>query len=270
MKARWLGWAGVELESGGSRLLIDVLGDPRESLPAGAQTEFPQTAGPGGPALAALLTHLHRDHCDARALQAALEPEGVVLRPERGSGNAEENLWTAQAEAELEASGLDTTILDPWEQIELGPFTITAVPAVDGLGDPQLSWVVEDGSSRAIHLGDTMFHGYWWRIVRRCGPIDSAFLPINGALLDLPPFQPASRRESALTPDQAAEAARILGVKRAVPIHHGGFDIPPFYVSQADAAASFAAAAEQFDFEAVLPTAGEEVELGSTSAAGDS
>jgi hypothetical protein len=37
-----------------------------------------------------------------------------------------------------------------------------AVPAVDGFGAYQVSWVVMAGSHKAIHCGDTMNHGYWW------------------------------------------------------------------------------------------------------------
>jgi len=33
MKARWLGWAGVELETGGSRLVIDPLEDRAAIMP---------------------------------------------------------------------------------------------------------------------------------------------------------------------------------------------------------------------------------------------
>ena len=28
MRIRWLGWAGVEIESGGERVVVDPLGDP--------------------------------------------------------------------------------------------------------------------------------------------------------------------------------------------------------------------------------------------------
>ncbi len=58
-----------------------------------------------------------------------------------------------------------------------GPFTTAAVPAVDGIGDPQVSWAVEAGGKRVIHLGDSVFHGYWWRAAHRYGPFDAVLPP---------------------------------------------------------------------------------------------
>ena len=76
--------------------------------------------------------------------------------------------------------------LDPWQTVTVGPFTVTALPAADGTGDPQVSWAVEAGGRRIVHGGDTMFHGWWWRAAQAAGPFDAAFLPINGAVLTSP------------------------------------------------------------------------------------
>src|SRR5256885_673325 len=83
---------------------------------------------------------------------------------------------------------------------EAGPFTVTAVPAVDGSGDPQVSWLIEVDGKRVLHLGDTMWHGWWWRISERYGPPDILLAPINGARLNLPHRQPASPLGAALDP----------------------------------------------------------------------
>src|SRR3546814_6380636 len=69
----------------------------------------------------------------------------------------------------------------PWEPQLLGDFTATPVPASDGYGDVQMSWVVSAGGRRIFHGGDTLWHGHWWRIGRQFGPFDAAFLPVNGA-----------------------------------------------------------------------------------------
>jgi hypothetical protein len=67
MKVRWLGWAGVEIESEGQSVVIDLLGDPLGVLAAvpdiAARTQMPQVVAPRneGRALAGLCTHLHRD-----------------------------------------------------------------------------------------------------------------------------------------------------------------------------------------------------------------
>ena len=101
----------------------------------------------------------------------------------------------------------------------LGDFTATAVPAVDGYGDPQVSWVVSAGGRRIIHCGDTLWHGAWWQIGRQYGPFDAAFLPINGARFGW--RKPVSDIPAVLTPEQAVAAAQVLGARLIVPIHYG-------------------------------------------------
>src|SRR5438552_2075193 len=85
-----------------------------------------------------------------------------------------------------------------------------AAVVIDGLGDPQVSWLVEAEGQRALHLGDMIFHGYWWRMARRHGPFDVVLTPINGAVIDFPHLQPPSPLAAALEPEQAALAGDLL------------------------------------------------------------
>jgi L-ascorbate metabolism protein UlaG (beta-lactamase superfamily) len=126
-------------------------------------------------------------------------------------------------------------LVDPWETTQIGPFTVTAVPAVDGLGEAQVSYAITADGKTVLHAGDTTFHGAWWRIAERVGPIDLALLPINGAVVNFPWLQPASPLPAALTPEQAVVAARALRAGTVGPIHYGGFDLEPFYASIVDA-----------------------------------
>ena len=250
MRVRWLGWAGIELEHGGDRILIDPLIGPRAVFAAAGDAasgvEVPELVDPadGPPAAAALVSHLHRDHTDADALGGSLGGGAPILGPRFYPGQdgvAEAGI--AQARAELDAAGLQITESDAWRRHEVGPFTITALPAADGTGDPQLSWAVEAGGRRIVHLGDTMFHGWWWRMARFAGPFDAAFVPINGAVLSFPWRQPPSPLPGAMTAADAAVAAQTLGARLAVPIHFGGFDFEPFYRSDAEALPRFLTAA---------------------------
>lgn len=257
MLIRRLGWAGLEIEAGDATLVIDLFQDntPLEPFTGPARTDLPPPRRPGA-AVAALVTHLHADHADPGAIRAALAPGGVVLRPAPDEGEPLEVAATQAQEAGL--AELSSEALAPWETRTAGPFTLTAVPAVDGFGDPQVSWVVEAGGKRILHCGDTVFHGSWWRIRMRCGPFDAAFLPVNGARCRFPHRMPASPFAADLDPEQAAVAAEILETPVAVPIHYDTIHNPPVYAQVDDPAGRFAAAAGD---RAKLMAIGEELLL---------
>lgn len=238
MDIRRLGWAGLEITSEATTIAIDLLeglgameqfiGQPLEPLPP-----------PSRPLDGALVTHLHVDHADPDALARALRTEATVLRPAAATGPGLDPAGTLGAEAGFADHGIATDVVDVWEQRTIGPFTVTAVPATDGLGDPQVSWVVEADGQRILHCGDTLFHGAWWSITIRLGPIDIAFLPVNGAVCDFPHRQPPSPLAVALDPRQAAVAAHLLQVSVAVPIHYGAIHKPPLYAQVDDPAGTF-------------------------------
>jgi L-ascorbate metabolism protein UlaG (beta-lactamase superfamily) len=240
MRTRWLGWAGVELEHEGETVVIDPLADAAGTFAGfGAladDVELPEVAPASPGAAAGLVSHLHRDHADAGALAAALSPTAVVHHPEPAE---EANLALAQAEHELGATELPLRAVATWEAVEAGPFSCTALPAVDGLGDPQVSWLVEAGGTRALHLGDTVFHGAWWQMARRAGPFDVVFAPVNGAVVDFPHQQPPSPLPSTMEPEQAALAGELLGAKTVVPMHYGGYAFEPHYRPIPDARERF-------------------------------
>jgi L-ascorbate metabolism protein UlaG (beta-lactamase superfamily) len=264
MRIRWLGWAGVEIEAEGATLAIDPLGDVDATFaPLGERARdgvVPDVVAPESGAVAGLVTHLHRDHADAAALTAALAPDAAVLEP-LGSEPNERSLGLAQADAELQRAGIERRPMRAWEEVEAGPFRLTALPAVDGLGDPQVSWLVEAGGMRALHLGDTMFHAYWWPIVRRHGPIDVVLAPINGAVVDFPHLQPPSPLAAAMEPEQAALAGELLRARSVVPIHYGGYDVEPWYRPVADPIERFEAAAAGRPYEARVLDPGAELEV---------
>ncbi|SFR16587.1 L-ascorbate metabolism protein UlaG, beta-lactamase superfamily [Lentzea waywayandensis] len=218
MRVRRLGWAGVEIEAGGARLVIDYVQD-LSPLFTGWRPGIGLTQA-SGKVTAALVTHLHRDHTDATALAEVLTPGAPVLRPAPGHGDDVDNVTTLLSEHELAEHRLAAEVVDTWSAREIGPFRVTAVPSVDGLGDPQLNWVVETDGQRVFHGGDTMFHGWWWLVARRFSPFDAAFLPANGAVVNAPHLQPPSPVLAAMDPFQAAAAATILGARHAVPMHY--------------------------------------------------
>jgi L-ascorbate metabolism protein UlaG (beta-lactamase superfamily) len=270
MKVRWLGWAGVEIEQDGETVVIDPLADPIATFaPLGDQAKemtVPSLVEPqGGTAVAGLVSHLHRDHTDAAALTAALAEGAAVHEPVWPGGEDAENLSLTQANWELGKEGLERHQTEVWESVEAGPFTLTALPAVDGLGDPQVAWAVEAGGRRVLHLGDTVFHGYWWRMVRRHGPFDVVCTPINGAAVDFPNLQPPSTEPAAMLPEQAALVGELLGAATVVPIHYGGFGVDPWYRPVDEPLPRFEAAAEGRAYETRVLEPGEALEVASTS-----
>jgi L-ascorbate metabolism protein UlaG (beta-lactamase superfamily) len=250
MLVRRLTWAGLEIRAPGTTLVIDLLGGvPELSQYAGEPTEdLLAPCGQPGTVTAAAVTHPHSDHLDIEALRGALADGAPVLCP-------------PEVTETVAGAGLKSRGVELWETVEIGELRLTAVPAVDGFGSTQVSWVLSHGDRRLIHCGDTLWHGYWWEIAQRCGPIDLAFLPVNGAMANFDDLQPPSGIPAVLTPEQAAEAAHLLGAHEASPIHYGTFHKPPLYISLPDPEAAFVAAAVRRGVTTRLMRPGDETEL---------
>jgi len=146
----------------------------------------------------------------------------------------------------------------PWQRCDVDGWTITALPAADGTGDPQLSWLVERGDAAVVHAGDTLNHGWWWRVAERAQrPIEMAFLPVNEARVRFPHRRPASPLPAVMGAREAVIATRLLRARRLVPIHYGAFDLAPFYVSDADALDHVRAAAAEHHVAVQTPALGQ-------------
>lgn len=210
MEIERLTWAGVKLVSGDTTVLIDAVatdlwnGNAPEGFVA-ATSDTRRTY--------ALITHAHNDHFDAAGLQDVLGDRGYVI--------------CHRSIAPYVASrGLRVIPADLHVPVFRGGLAFTAVPAEDGLGDEQVSWIVSDGSSKVLHAGDTLWHGQWESIGRQHGPFDIAFLPINGARIAR---EPMPETPAVQTPLQALDAGLLLQAETIVPIHFG-LDDPPYYV----------------------------------------
>lgn len=204
LRVQRLSWAGIRLQLPGGTLFIDPLANPAawgDQLP-GELVPLGETRGDTG----VLVTHTHPDHFDPTAVAAALAEGGTFAYP-------------AGTQPLPLPPGVRARPSPLWEPQLIGEFTATPVPAADGYGDTQVSWVVSAGGRRIFHGGDTLWHGHWWRIGRQFGPFDAVFLPINGAQFGW--RKPVSGQPGVLTPEQAVAAARILGARRLVPIHYG-------------------------------------------------
>ncbi len=223
LRIQRLGWAGVRLVAGETTLFVDATVDPSEpaSVPLEART----------PERFALVTHFHGDHCQPEALRVVFNARSRLVCDRD----------TALRVGDREVPLLPVPLYQPeFLSPRTADFAVFAVPASDGLGSPQVSWVIDGGGHRVFHAGDTQVHGQFWNIGRAYGPFDVAFLPING-------FRQTGGRTArvpaamSLTPEQAVDVALILRARRVVPIHYGGAS--PGYAEVPDPVGAFVKAA---------------------------
>jgi L-ascorbate metabolism protein UlaG (beta-lactamase superfamily) len=170
-------------------------------------------------------SHAHTDHLDPDTLRAL--PRVPIVAPE------------AHRDLVLERAGAAPLGIDDGETVEVAGFTITAVPAAheeierDGAGRMlHLGYVVRCGPFGLYHAGDTIPYAGMADRIRAVSDIDVALLPINGRL-------PERRVTGNLWGDEAAELAREIGARLAVPMH---FELFAFNTESPDA---FVAACER-------------------------
>lgn len=200
-----LSWAGVKIETGNTAAYIDATAplpeDHAEHLDATTRQARRY----------ALVTHGHADHFDIDYLHTLLGDDGVIFCHRQTAG-------------ELDARVLRIQPLEFWEPAFLprsgADMVAFAVPAVDGFGSFQASWVIRCGEKRLIHCGDTLWHGEWFDIAHALGPFDVALLPINGARQEVGRFRDLGA-PGVLTPELAVAAARALSARTIIPIHYG-------------------------------------------------
>jgi len=242
LQAERLTWAGVKLVANDTTVFIDPVGTdlwdgkaPEGLVPVTADTRRRY----------ALITHAHNDHFDVETLNAVLGDRGYVISPE--------------GEATYIASrGLRVIPAPLFVPVERGGFLFTAVPAEDGLGSEQVSWVITaPGGQRILHAGDTLWHGQWHTIGRQYGPFALAFLPINAARMG---GEPPQETPFTMGPEQAVDAALILQARKIVPIHYGLND-PPHYVEVESPLATLLAVAQRRGVAAQHLAPGESIAL---------
>jgi L-ascorbate metabolism protein UlaG (beta-lactamase superfamily) len=203
VRLTWVGHATWILESPtGKRVLIDpwVTGNP----------VVPEALADPGPADVFLLTHGHSDHIgDVESLAERHSPKAVIAMVELGDY--------------LERRGVENVIgMNKGGTVEAAGIRFTMVPASHSssiaddqgniiyLGEANGYVVTLENGYRIYVAGDTCVFGDMALIGRMYSP-DLAILPI-GDHFTMGPFE-------------AAEAIRLLGVKRVVPTHYGTFGL---------------------------------------------
>lgn len=207
----WIGHASFLLTLGGKRILIDPIFAPRIG-PVSRLTPPGLSLEELPPIDVVLVTHNHRDHLDPWTL-SRLGNGPTCVAP---LGNAP-TLTRHGAGA--------VTELDWWQSVTIGPLEITLVPARHW--SMRFPWdrndalwggfVIRGPEGAAYHSGDTAFFDGFSEIGRRLGPIDWAMLPIGA-------YEPRWFMEAQhMGPEDAVEAARLLGARHLVAMHWGTF-----------------------------------------------
>lgn len=207
----WIGHASFLFTLGGKRILVDPIFAPRIG-PVSRLTPPGLSLEELPPIDVVLVTHNHRDHLDPWTL-SRLGKGPAYVTP---LGN----------KATLIKSGAgEVTELDWWQSVTVGPLEITLVPARHW--SMRFPWdrndalwggfVVRGPEGTVYHSGDTAFFDGFSEIGRRLGPIDWAMLPIGA-------YEPRWFMEAQhMGPDDAVEAARLLGARHLVAMHWGTF-----------------------------------------------
>ena len=147
-----LTWAGIRLVAGETTLFVDATVDPTEPGSAPLQASTPERH--------ALVTHYHGDHCQPEALKAVFNARSRLVCDRD----------TALRVGDRDVPLLPVALYQPeFLSPRTGDFAVFAVPASDGLGSPQVSWVIDGGGRRVFHAGDTQVHGHFWNIGRATG-----------------------------------------------------------------------------------------------------
>jgi L-ascorbate metabolism protein UlaG (beta-lactamase superfamily) len=201
LRLTWVGHGTWIMETpGGKRVLIDpwVTGNP---------VVTDELRDPG-PADVFLITHGHSDHTgDVVQLAAKHSPQAVLAMIELGDylgSKGVENVIGFNKGGTVEVAGVKFTMVDAHHSSSLqdgDTIVYTGEPA---------GYIVTVEDGRRIYVaGDTCVFGDMALIGRLYKP-DVAILPI-GDFFTMGPFE-------------AAEAIRLLGVRKVVPTHYGTFD----------------------------------------------
>ena len=211
---RWLGHAGVYLKWHKTTLLLDPNLSSRCAI-LRRHMQLPIAAAQLPPIDAVLISHAHFDHLDNPTLES-ISMLSALITP---SG-------TEDFVSELVKSRTRMIGLQRGENVQIGDLTIFAVEALHHGARYHafesryfaLGYVISDGKQAIYFAGDTAMGDLFKKIGEQFHPY-LALLPIGG-------FEPRFLlKYHHINPEEAVEAAKLLGVETVIPIHFGTFRV---------------------------------------------
>jgi L-ascorbate metabolism protein UlaG (beta-lactamase superfamily) len=207
----YVGGPTAILDYAGLRIVTDPTFDPPGTYAEPGSTTLVKTTGPaiertalGSVDLVLLSHHEHRDNLDYEGLE--LLAQGVLT------------LSTMKAATDLFGGAVEG--LDSWEDYDVGPVRVTAVPALHGpVGSekrvgPVTGFVLEASGEPTVYVsGDNASLPLVEQIAEHFPAIDLAILCAGAARV------PGIDAPLTLTSTDAAAAARLLGASRVVGLH---------------------------------------------------
>ena len=183
---QWLGHAGFRIESGGAVVYID-----------------PYRVAEGPLADLILITHGHYDHFSPLDVERVSGADTVVIAPphvaERIEGRVTSLVPGEMLEFDGLGPGIDVTAIAAYNTSKQDPQGRPFHPREAGC----LGYEVRVGGERLYHSGDTDVIPEMDSVAG----VDIALLPVSGVYV--------------MTPEEAAEAARRIQPRMAVPMHWG-------------------------------------------------
>lgn len=208
----WLGHATFYMQLDGVKIITDPVFGDIPLIPRLA--EFPIDPKVLEPDIV-LLSHGHYDHLDLKSLDALdIYGKGVKVVMPLGLGSYLKD-------------GANGVELDWYGTTTYRGVTIDALPASHwhrrGVFDFNralwCSFSITSSKRRLFFAGDTAMDGHFEEIKQKFAPIDTALLPIGA-------YQPREiMKDNHLNPQEALEAAEILGAKEMLPYHYGTFKL---------------------------------------------
>lgn len=235
----WLGHSGFVLRWAGQTILLDPNTSTRCTVSRRAM-ELPEDIARVGAVDAVLISHAHYDHLNVDTLKR-VPSIGFTAIPSGAEGYLAES-----------AAHTHPRPVVAHEKITLGPLEIFPVPAAHNGNRfhplkskiPAVGYIIRSPTRTLYYAGDTSFALDFASIRDRYQP-DLAILPIGAYSPRLP------LKFHHLNPEEAVQAAQILGVKTTVPCHFGTFTLS--FDRPAAALPRFAAAAHAAGLHWVMP-----------------